>query len=132
MTPIIPKNNWSSSDTCDGSSIKMPSAKILELATAQLEWIEQYRQNKKKMYVEEIRQDYINSRWRKFWRMKEPTFQQVLEEVEKCRGFMDTYFSYVMIDWSYSDHEKACRRLINACSDTDEIFISTNDYALIK
>jgi len=116
----------------------MPTAKIAELAMARLEYIKKYRQNKKTAYIEEIKKEKIkkaNSWWGRLWKMKEPTYQEVLKEVldtERNSNTLFYDFVYHRIDWAYSDHERACKRLLNACQDTDTINITTADYALIK
>jgi hypothetical protein len=116
---------------CNISFIKMPTAKIAELATAKLQYIKSRRAQRKAEYLEMVKQDYINSWWRKLWHLKVPSDQKILEMVENNCGFMEKHFAYSRADWSYVGEQEATRLLIS-CKATDEIYISTEDYNLIS
>ena len=109
-------------NNCDGSFIKMPTSKVAEMAQKTLDWINQYRAEKTQKYIESHRQYMVSGFWHRFWKRPAPSDKEVIKNINN-----NPWNNFQFIAMSYDITEKTAKRLLIACKQADEIYISTED-----
>jgi len=104
------------------SFIKMPTSKVAQMAQKAIDTLQARRQERLDKYVEERLQTTTNHWWHRLWNKKNPTREEMVAFLEN-----EEWGSYWYIANSYNDQLYVARRLLNACKQADEIYLSTKD-----
>lgn len=122
-------------DYCDGSFIKMPSAKVAELANTKIRLIEKLRAEKVAKIIEQGRINMMKlTWWDRIWNTvkSRPTDEEVSRQYEIEAEDMWGYNPLKDAQNSYGDQYYTCRRLLRATQHAEEIYISTEDLGSIS
>lgn len=98
------------------SSVSIPAAKVRHMAENTIKRIQNARNAAVNRALDEIREDYRKSWWRRLFRRPIPTDAEILKS-------MDTD----MIQLMYYNQEQVAQRLLKACNYSDTILVSTED-----
>lgn len=123
---------------CDGSFIRISSAKLKEMANQTLENIKLYKAHDRKRLASRERKEFLerqekkrNSIWSKLFGYKEvpvPTDEEFIK-LHGGKGGGDTIWlpETFWIDFRYSKNAEVAHRLLLAAEHADEVAVSTKD-----
>lgn len=134
MVVVVPPHT--EQKPCDGSFVRIPSAKITEMARQTLANIKQYKAKdiqrliaKEKEEILKRREKKRNSLWSKIFGYVEPPMPSDEEIIKMHEHSGDGIWipETVWIDFRYEKNIEVAYRLINAAKYADEVAVSTKD-----
>jgi hypothetical protein len=104
------------------SFVKMPTSKVAEMAQNTKNKLKARRDEQLDKYVKERIQKTVNHWWHRLWSKKDPTYQEMVSFLET-----EDFGAYWWIANQYNDQLNVANRILRACCQADEIYLSTKD-----
>lgn len=117
------------SESCAVSSVKLPAAKAKELACKKIDWIDEYRKNREKVFLEEEAARCNRNWFHRLFRRKDFT-PEAIKEIEEGKMRASDLGLWSPLEWirvSGADTLVLCGRVITAAEHVDEITLSLED-----
>jgi len=96
------------------------------MAHKTIAYLQARRQEQLDKFVKERMQAEINDWWFRLWNKKASTYEEAVDSLQN-----EKFCVYWMIASQYNDQMNVANRILRACGQADEIYLSTKDLANI-